>query len=325
MPASASGRDISYDIPLSNFAASCFSDGTGDFIGEMLFPFTSSPKQSDRYYVIDPQSFLRDYSDAAVRAKKTAPKLIDWTVSSDTFFCQNFALGHENALEDLQQADTAVALRQNSTRLVVTALKRAQESRILNAVTSTTNVGSAFALTGAAKWSDFVNSDPMADVTTGQSVILRQTGFLPNVAAMDWGTYSMVRRHPKLLDLFKYTSGGNVKDEELANAFGVDRLLVSKAIKEQSKEGQAVGSKVFMMGNNVLLAYVANQAEVGLQTATYGLRFQWQPDTFPGNFGVSTDVQNKAGQRKVEVIEAGHYQSEKIIGKDMGYLITGTL
>ena len=53
--------------------------------------------------------------------------------------------------------------------------------------------------------------------------------------------------------------------------------------------------------------------------------FGWQGPGFPSNFGVQRAVEAGAGQKKVEIIEAGHHQDEKIVAAALGYAITGTL
>ena len=76
-------------------------------------------------------------------------------------------------------------------------------------------------------------------------------------------------------------------------------------------------------GNNFILAHI--QPQTGLQTATLGLRMQWRPAGFPAPFGVERMVVSGAGTKKVEVVEVGHFQDEKVVASALGYAITGTL
>jgi len=316
------GADSHVDVPLSNLAVSAFSDGTDEFIADMLFPSFGVAKQSDKYYTIEKDHFLMLPGDAALRAPKTKARRIEFTVSSDSFFCDNYALANEESLENLANTDTAIRLRQNSVRLITSQLRRAQEQRIASMVTSISNVGSGVSLTGTNKWSDYVNSDPIGDVRTAHAFIRNNTGLVANTMVIDWDTLQIIRQHPDLLDMFKYTSGGEVNDSQLASIFKVGRVLVGRAIKNVGTEGQA-SSMGNIWGNNVLLAHTG--AASGLQTATLGLRFQWQPAGFPAAFAVERNVESGAGSRKVEVIEAGHHQDEKIVAGNLGYLIGGTL
>jgi hypothetical protein len=132
----------------------------------------------------------------------------------------------------------------------------------------------------------------------------------------------VVRRHPAILDLFKYTSAGELTDDNLRQVFKVDKVLVAKGIKNQGKEGQ-VNSMGNIWGNCCLLAYVGNNT--GMQSVTFGARFRWQNMLFPADFGVTTAVMNSAGSKHVEVVEAGYFQDEKVVAKALSYLIKDTL
>jgi hypothetical protein len=98
---------------------------------------------------------------------------------------------------------------------------------------------------------------------------------------------------------------------------GVQRLLHGRAIKNNAVEGQAA-SITNVWGNNALLCYVA--PGVGLETATLGLQIRWTPEGIPAPFQVFRYDDPDPG-KKVEVVEVGYYQDEKIVAKNLGYLM----
>lgn len=308
------------DVPLSNFAVSAFSEGTNEFIGDQVFPVVPVGKESDKYYTITKDSFFR--VEDARRGRKTQARRVEFEVSSDSYYAHNYALAGEIALEDRANADTAIMLEQNTVRNLVTNLRRAQEERIANLIGSATNVGSGVLLTGTSKWNDFVNSDPLSAINTAHAFIRQQTGLVPNTAIVDWDTMMVLRRHPRVLDLFKYTSGGEATDTQLQEVLKVDRLLVGKAIKENDLEG-GTSSITNVWGNKCILAHI--NTTPSLMTATPGMRFQWRPDGFAAPFAVERRVETGAGTRKVVVLEAGHFQDEKITAANLAYVIDTTL
>ena len=316
-----SGPNAHVDVPLSNLAIAAFSDGDDEFIADQLFPVVQVAKQSDKFFIIEKSAFLR--SDETLRAPKAKARRIEFTVNSDSYFADNHALAEENALEDLANADFAIQLRENSARLVATRLRRAQEIRIANLVTSASNLGSGVALAGGNKWNDFVNSNPLADVRTAHAFLRHTTGLRGNVAMMDWDTWQIVRHHPDLLDLYKHTSGGQLNLDQLAATFTVDKILLGQGIIENMPEGSTLSSITNIWSNVFMLAHIEPAA--GLKTRTLGLRFNWQPAGFPGAMQIERTVQAGAGSRKVEIVEAGHFQAEKVVAADLGYVITGTL
>jgi hypothetical protein len=291
-------------------------------IGDQVFPAVSVSKQSDRYPILDKSNFLRNYNDIALRAPKTEARRIEFRVSSDAYFADNYALAIEIALEDLANADLSFMLRENATNLVVGDLRRAQEIRIARTVTSISNIGSGVVLGAGSQWSDFVNSDPLGDVTTAHAFIQQRTGLIANTAIVDYDTYQIIKRHPDLLDMYKYTSGGQVTDPQLAEAFKVGRVLVGRGIMENANDG-GTSSMTSIWGRNCVLAHI-NPAQ-GLQTRTLGLRFQWQPAGFPAPLAASSRREEGAGTRNVEIIQSEHYQDEKVIARDLGYCIQSTV
>ena len=313
--ATASGRDAHFDAPLTNLTIAAFAKTAElqGFIAQSIFPDVPVPKQSNRYYIVDPDSWLR-ISDTR-RAPKTRPNRIEFRVSSDAYFADNYALAGDIAKEDLANADMALQLRENTAAVALQGLLQDLEVRVANIVTSATNMGSG--VTVSSKWSDLTNSNPLVDVTTAIAFIRSQTGIMPNTLVVDEDTFQVLRRHSKILELYKYTSGGLLDDSQIAQAMGVQRILHGRAIKNNAVEGQAA-SITNVWGNNALLCYVA--PGVGLETATLGLQIRWTPEGIPAPFQVFRYDDPDPG-KKVETVEVSYYQDEKIVAKNLGYLM----
>ena len=312
-------RDVHIDVPLSNIAVEAFSTGT--FIGAQLFPNVDVRKQSDKYYTIDKNSWLR-VPTSTLRAPKTPPGRVEFQVSSDSYFADNHALASENAHEVIANADDPIQLRARTTRFLVDMLMRGKELRIAQLVTSITNIGSGVVLSGATLWSNYVASDPIADVTTGHAFIRQNTGLRANTALMDADTHKVLRRHPVLLDMYKYTQGGLVNDAELKAVLEVDRILVSDSIRNAALEN-ATASLVNIWGNNFLLCHV-NPNPTGMRTATFGLSFRWFNPELPAPWAVRVYDDPDPG-KKIEVVEAGYYEDEKVVASQLAYCISTTL
>lgn len=312
-------RDVHIDVPLSNICVEAFR--TGNFVAPSLFPVVPVMKQSDVYYTIVKGAWLRTPS-STLRAPKTAPRRVEFDVSTDTYYAFNYALAGENAHEVLANADNPIMLRQRTARKVVEDLMRDMEVRVANKVTSITNIGSGVLLTGSNKWSDYLSSDPVADVSTGAAFIRSQTGIIPNTLLLDWDTMQIVRRHPVLLDMYKYTQGGLLNDAELREVFKVGRILISDAIRNAANEG-VTASIVNIWGNNALLCYVDPGAP-SMQTATFGLGFRWNSPDLPAPM-VARVYDDPDPGKKVEINEVGYYQDEKVIARELAYLVGNTL
>ena len=312
-------RDVYFDVPLSNFSVMAFSAGT--FVGPALFPVVNVDKQSGVYPTITQADWLRR-PQSTVRAPKTSPRRVQFSTSSDSFNAINYALAGDNSIEDLANADRSLMLRRNTARFVVGQLAMDMEVRIANKVTSITNIGSGVQLAAGSRWSNFSNSDPISDITTGHAFIRDNTGLRANSLLLDYNTWKIVRRHPVLLDLYKYTDGGFLSDAQLREVFEVQRILIADAIQESALEG-GTSSITNIWGNVALLSYV-EAAAAAPETATFGLGFRWTPEGAPAPMQARTYMDPDPG-KKAEVVEVGYYQDEKIVARNLAYLVQNTL
>ncbi|MDR7537435.1 MAG: hypothetical protein QN183_13850 [Armatimonadota bacterium] len=318
----ATGRDVHHDAPLSTLAFKQFQGTDAGYVAGQLFPPVAVDHETDRYYLIDPDSWLR--IAPALRARRASPARVEFRVSSDAYAVRGYALAGEIALEDLANQDRAIRLREQTTALVVNMLARDRENRVASMVTSGTNLGSYVSLTGTAKWSDYTNSDPVSDVNSGHAFIESRTGLHANTLVLDKDTYRVVRRHPAVLEA-AFGPGraqGLPAADRLAEVFEVDRILVAAGVKNVAAE-TAPASLVNIWGYNAILAYVPD-AVAGLDAVAFGVSFTWKPEGFPEPMQVLTYRDPDPG-RATEVIQVQYWADEKIVGKDLSYGILGTL
>lgn len=313
------GRDLHIDVPLSNLSIAPFTNG--DYVAQQLFPIVPVGKQSNLYFTIDKGAWLR-LPQSTLRAPGAAPRRVEWKVSSDAYIAKNYALAGQITDEDRANADDQIMLEQNTTLFVSDMLARDLEVRIANKVSSISNVGSGVVLAGGNKWSNLAGSSPLSDVTTAVAFIRANTGVIANTAVIDWDTLQILRRHPELLDLFKYTSGGELSVDQIKSAFNVKNVLVPSGIKNTANEN-AAASLANIWPNICLICYV-NPAPIGPKTATFGLGFRWTSDQLGVPMAVRRYREADEG-KKTDVIDVQYYQDEKIVAAQLAYGITATI
>lgn len=315
------------DAALSNYAVAAFDAGNNGekFVADAVMPAIPVAYQSNRYFILESNSFFTEDGNQALRAPQSAAKRVIYGVSSDGYYCNNYALQHAMGMEEMANLDPALR-GQQAVDLILGKLRRGQEVRCANLLTSISNVGSGVALTGANKWSDLVGSDPIGDVDSGQAFIRRATGLAANTLVMDSDTIAILRRHPLLLDMYKFTSGGTVTNEQLAQAFRVDTILEAAGLRNVANQNKA-NSLVNIWGNCAVLMYRPPNGGGTFTAPTAGaVRFQWTSDTIYGaGFNVLRTTRNDAGSEHAEIIECGHFQAEKVVARDLIYTITGTI
>lgn len=314
----ATGRNLHVDTPLSNLFVAAF-ETQGDFVAAQLFPTVPVGKQSDRYYVLKKENWLKLHT--TYRAPRTRANRIEFDISSGSFFCDNYALGAEIALEDLANADTALSIRQSNIALVTRGLLADWENRAaVIATTSGNHVAAPVRNTsGPAAWDSVLSADLIEQLGAGHDAIFASTGLRANTLVLDYQSYMYAKRNQRLASRFQYRNNGpvHVSDPQMLESFMVDKLLIARSQKNTAN--LPAGSTTSIWGPTALLC--RTEPGLSLMTATYGLSMRWTAPELGIPLAVTTDVEDGAGKRKIEILEAGLYQDEKIIASDLGYFI----
>jgi hypothetical protein len=309
----ATGRQLHIDRPLSKISIGFVPT---DFIADQIYPVVPVVERSDKYYIFDRGDWFRVPN--TLRATKEKPKRVEFAVSSESYYANNYALAEEIAWEDRANADAALSLDMSTTEHLTGLLMTDWEKRLASQLTSTSNLGSSTTLSGTDQWSDFVNSDPVGDVTAGMQAIQGSTGKKANLAVMGQEVWNKLKDHPDILDRIKHTQRGIATPDIVAQVFQVDKLLIGAAIENTGTEGLA-DSMSYIWGKNVLLAHTP--ASAGLRTASLGYAFRWKP----AGFGDMTVIRNRDEERRVDILSVEYFQDEKITASELGYLIADTI
>lgn len=313
--AGATGADLHIDQPLSNIS---IGFRPKNLIARDIFPLVQAPKQSDGYYVWNRDEWLR--TPSTQRAKGTPARRIQLKVSSETFYCLNYALAAELPYEDISNADAAIQLRESASNRIVDGLEQDWEQRLATTLTTTTNVGSA--MVAANNWLDHVNGAPVEDLNVGIESIRLQTGYKPNMLILSGQAANRMFRHPDVIRFIRGAGdnigGGFVNEQQVARAFGFDKVLVGNGVRNTAGE-DAPGTYIDVWSTSAILLYVAPTP--GLMEPSYGYTFWWQPEGFPGRFAVE---RRRDDNNRVEVVETHTFQDEQVTSVPLGFLIVGT-
>lgn len=315
----ATGRDLHIDAALSNLVIGYEPQG---YIVQDIFPMVNVNKQSNVYHVWTKGDFFR-IPDTR-RAPKTNANRVETNISSETYFCNNYALGDEISFEDLANVDQAIKIREKMARNLVNLLNLDWENRVASQISSGSNVGSYTTLSGTSQWSDYANSDPVNDVEVGKESIASTTGLEANLIIIPRAVISKLKQHPDLLDRVKYTGTndrpGQVTPRALAEVFGVDRVLIGRTIKNTAEQGNATDSFSDVWGKNVVIAHVTNGPSPDGRDPSLGYSFRWNSPLLGGR-PMAVERWTDPNNRKFENIEAGYYQDEKLVATELGYVI----
>lgn len=308
----SSGRDLHLDTLLSQMAIGYMENPT---IAGTIAPVVSVDKQSDAYSVFSRADAMR--LENTRRSPGTEANKITRTISSDTFYCQNYALKYPITIEDRENADPVY--RQNlwndAANYVTRKLMLDWEVRAANLVFAAASVGSSAGV--ASEWDAAASSDPIGDINTAADNIEDLTGTRPNRIVFGNAAWRSIRRNDQILNrIFGTNNGGGFPNRgQVANLLEIPNLHVGNVYRNTAEEEQAeVLANIW--GDNVLLAYTPDRPSRDEPSFMYSYR--WNAGGLPN---MQAERHPYDPKTKTEEVEVGYYQAEKITGSEYAFLL----
>lgn len=304
-------NQVHINQPMSNMTVAIMNDAA-EFMGYYVLPSLGVRKWSDSYFIYNSGDFLRD--DVQLRAPGAEYPEVGYGVTTGSYQVHEYALATDVPDEVRDNADSPLAPDQDAATLLAQKFLLAHERRVTSLVLSTANVTQNKTLSGAGnfQWSDYANSDPIADVWTARKTIRRAVLKKPNRIAMgDVVWEDALINHPQFIERIKYTDRATPDRmmAAVASLFMVDSIRSSGAIVNSAHKGQTdvLGD---IWADDVLLFY--GSATPSLRQPSFG----W---TIEVNGG--PQVRTKRDDlRDRDVHQAKHISAEKIITDTCGYL-----
>lgn len=319
MPAPSTGRDLHVDVPLSNLVVGRRPEG---FIADQLLPVTPVGKQSNIYYKFNHGEGRRYEAGLTARAPGTEPKKVHMTVSSDTYFAKNYALGTDLVVEDEVNADEQLQWSQANAINLADRLMVDYEIRVADLAVNTSNVHTVTAINTA--WSNQTGSRPLQDMLTQRENFRQYTGMMPNLAIVPEQVMVHLRQNDQLRDLIHGDRGGLIDEADLAKLLRVNRILVPAAQVNTFGEQETINgswSLADAWGPHFWFARV--NVAAGIYTDTWLNAFRWTSPLFGVPFAVQRHPFD-AKKMKYD-LDAAYYQDEKVISSDLALRVQSVI
>ena len=307
---------VHVDAILTNISVAFIQD-QGNFIANQVFPTVPVEKQSDKYFKYAKGDWFRD--EAALRAPATESAGSGYGLTTDTYSTLVYAFHKDIDDQVRANSDSPLNPDRDATQFVTQRMLLRQEidwsaKYFTTGIWTTDKVGS----TDFTQWSNYTSSDPIEDIEAGKSTMLTSTGFMPNTLVLGYDVFRQLRHHPDVVDRIKYTSSEVPAEGILSRLFGVDRVLVTRAIKNSGAEG-ASDSFAQVHGKNAALYYVAPSP--GLLTPSAGYQFAWRgvSDGMGQNIGITRFRRPELRADRIEAQMAWDY---KVVSSDLGYFFS---
>lgn len=313
--------DVHVDRPLTNISLA-FLQKQDSFIADRVFPRVPVNMRSDSYFTFDRGMFNRD--EMGQRAPGTESDGMNYTISTDNYSCQVYAL-HINIDDQVRSnADSPIQLDRTSTEILTR--KSLIQREVAWASTHFTTGQWTNEVTGVSgspsggqfqRW-DEAASTPIEDVRLGITTVMESTGYMPNVLVLQRNVYRALLDHPDIvgrLDRGQTTGPAMVMKQNLAALFEVEEVLVMDAIQNTAVEG-ATNVHSFIGGKHALLAYRAPAP--GLMVPSAGYTFIWQGLLGAGALG-SRISRFRMEHLKSDRLEIESSYDHKLVSADLGY------
>ena len=296
------------------------------FVAADLAPVVPVEFKSDRYAVYDKGDWLRD--EALPRAAGTESAGGGWDIdTTPNYSCIRYSFHKDVDDETANNSERPIDMDRDATKFVTQKMllkrERVVMSSFLNAgIWANERAGVASAPTASQfiQW-DASNSHPLVNVEVWKELIGSVTGFDPNVMLLSPNVLACLKNHADIKDCIKYTSKGVVTTDLLAELFGVDKVIVPKAVVNSASKGAShVVARV--VTNKVWLGYSAPEPSLMAPTAAY--IFAWT-----GLFG-NSKIGTRIKKFRIEEIESERIEGDicfdaKVVAPDMACLATNVL
>lgn len=315
--------------PILTVVANAFMRDPKGFVADMIAPRFPAPLQAGTYYKFDVDD-IANVPDLKPRAPGAPYRRIQTKVTNDTYNCENYGLEAPAPDEERKKYAVYFDLDRVKVARIVDTIRVNREKRVVTLVNTLPSANIA------VPWNDGA-SNPKGDVDAACEVIRQQSGTPKSMITMTIGhpTFLALQTHPKLVDLFKYTTPGVLNEEKLAAYFGVRRVIVAYNIQAINHEGQAF-SAADIWGN--VASFTTDIESADLEVPCTLRTFNWtafssqvtgtdsnQPSTGTGGAGDQSIFTYRDETVKSDVHRGDHYVVEKVIASGTGYLLNGCL
>lgn len=312
MPAS---NEVHIDAALTNLSVGYRNPA---FIADQLAPVVTVRKQSDRYFIYDADREQFRQSDDR-RAPGAEANEVNFTLSSDQYYCEDHALVSVVPDEERENADPVIQPNIDRTEFLRAKIDLNKEIELAGMLTDASLITQNTTLAGTDQWSD-ADADPVAAIEAQKATIMSSVQVLPNTLVLPYEVYCQVRVHPKVLERVTLGTVGALGQDVLAQVFDVERVLVPRAFKNTAPAGQSP-SMSYVWGKNALLCHVPTRPALKQMALSYSFAWTGAPGSVSGH---RVELWREE-RRKADLVRVQRYYDQKIIAAGAAYLWKGAV
>jgi hypothetical protein len=284
------------------------------YIGEIMFPVLPVQKESDKYFIYGKEHYARH---GTLRADGAEANEFNWTVSTGTYTCEEYALRTPVTDRERANADTPISPDVDATEMLTDAIKLDWEVRYQTTATTAASYATGHSAAAATQYNSTSGSF-MADVLTGQEVIRRGCQMFPNYIFIPSRVAMYVAQNSTVLDLIKYTHAdllivGPNQSWVLPPVLWGMKVVVMMSVQNTANLAQAE-SLSDIWDDTIIMAYI--NPGPGLKKISWGYTIQarnWQTKRW------------REEAREADMVEVTVIRTAKITCPACAYRITDCL
>jgi len=283
------------------------------YIGETMFPILPVAKETDKYFIYGKEHYSQH---GTLRADGSEANEFNWTVSTGTYSCEEYALKTPVTDRERSNADSPISPEIDAAEMLIDAVKFDWEVRYQAIATAAASFATGHSAAATTQWSGSTGT-VMADILTGQETIRRSAQVFPNYIFIPSRVAMYVAQNSAIQDLIKYTHSdllvGGGDSWVLPPVLWGMKVVVMTSVKNTANLAQAE-TLSDIWDDTVILAYV--NPGPGLKKITWGYTIQsrgWEVKKW------------REEARASDIIETGVIRTAKVVCTDCAYAITDTL
>lgn len=266
-----------YQDPVLTDISQKWTNDSGDYIAEKLFPVILVPKPTGKYWAYNKDNLRAGGTNIDLRTGRSKTAEVTFGKSLKDFGpLQEHALKDFVTTDEYRDTDSPLDVETDVVDNLNEVMALSEEISLATMLTDTAIITQNTTLSGTSQWSDYGNSNPFNDIKTAVIAARAASFKAPNTLTFSLEVWLQLVDHPDLLDRIKWSTLGVVTEADMIRLFapyGITQVFVGKAMYDSAVEGQtsALGS---VWGKNVILSYVTPRPSLRTVNGGYTLRLR---------------------------------------------------
>ena len=296
--------------------------GQQGFIAQKILPVFESQTAFGPFGIIPIEQLLQTRDTK--RASGSGYARGSFTFTKGTFACEEEGAEEPIDDRDVQMYADYFSLEEVSAARALDAVVRNAEIRaaalIFNATTWT---GAALTTAITNEWDDAANAVPRADVKAAMIKVWENSGLWPNALIINHIVFENLKDVAAVIDRLKYAGftdpdPGAITEAAIAQALGIDRVIVAGSPKNTAAEGQTASLASVWSDEYAMVCKVCTRPN-DIREPCIGRTIHWGQDgsTIGGTVESYRD-ENVRG----DIIRVRHDVDEKVMYVEAGHLLS---